>query len=222
MSPDRLISALKKLAQVFPVEKELGLIKAGAEAHGIKMSPGNFFTPLVMTKDELGAYNARSASPENVEILAKNLSKVKSLTVICEDYRQSAQAVEELRLDQINHHDAVLAIAGGPTQPREGKDAERHQALVEFISAFHEIDPNAEINLIAHNQKCGGHAHFVGTGAKALAEKGKKAEDEIMIHDLKLMAQDLIEQGVDSQKLHLMLAQVNEDDSYAGLKQVSL
>lgn len=220
----RLESALTSLSQVFPVEGELALVAAGAKAHHVDLEPGDLFDGMKETSHEkhVGAYNAHSPATSNISRDEGWLTQARSLTVICEDYRQSAQAVAELRLDPVGHKDAVLAIAGGPTQPREGRDGIRHATLVEFIVAFHQVNPGAVIRLIAHDQKCGGHAHFIGTAAQALESRGIAAEDAIMINDLKLMAQDLVAAGVNEAKLKLLLAQVNADNSYKGLKKVQL
>ncbi len=209
---ERLKNAIIRFHKAFPQNGELDLIKTSAEHHGVDAITGDIFEPMVRTSKAknrgAGAYNERLFTAENIadlENVVARLKNVRSLNILCEDYRQSEDVYRLLGLDP--DLDAVLGLAGGPTQPRkdnqkaEKDNSERHEALVEFITAFAEVNPTAVIRLIAHDEKCGGHAYFIGTAAKILdtaLEDGKEPlaarseEDQEMIKDLHFIANELI------------------------------
>jgi len=226
MSLERLEKALKGIQSNYSFANEHGLVKAGAKAHGVNLSEGGVFDSLEMTSEGKGAYNARLVKQdEDLEELALGLQKAESLTVICEDYRQSAQVANELGINNDDGKDAILATAGGPTQPMEGDNLERHNSLVEFIIAFHEVNSTALIRLIAHDGVCGGHASYIGTAKKAREakkeedlEEAVKAEDTVMIAHVRILAIQLVENKVDKEILKGGLAKVSEENKYQGIK----
>lgn len=254
---ERLKSAIIRFHQVFSPNGELDLIKLSAQHHGVDAVTGGVFESMVRTSKAknkgTGAYNERLFTDEdilNIDAVIARLKEARSLTIVCEDYRQSQDVYNLLELDP--EQDAVIGLAGGPTQPRkdhqrDGKDnSERHATLVEFLLAFAEVNPTAIIRLIAHDEKCGGHDHFIGTAAKILDTvlenskdpfEARDEEDKAMIQDLHHIADELITKMYpnfdaataseeDKQKvattLKLYLAQISPQNTFENLKAILL
>jgi hypothetical protein len=137
-----LIQALRAVQTAFNVEANL--VRPGAVLHGISIVEGNLLQPMTR-----GAYNPRVPDLSQKEIDA--ITTGKRFAIICEDYRQSAQVVEELHNPSV-----VLSTAGGPDQP----DETRRSALAKALYEISMVNPTVEFDLVFHNGICGGCKHY--------------------------------------------------------------
>jgi len=202
---ERLLSALQKVAHLYDIDPKL--VEAGAKAHHTTVTVGDMFTP-----PELGKYNARLPQGNAAEIDA--LEGIKSITVMCEDFRQSGQVVSELKLSVGRGADAIFASAGGAAQP----EAARRAAAVEMIAAIYALNKNVVVRLVVHTNVCGGADHFTEGQARAEHDKSLAGEKTFMKSFENQMFQELVAAGVPKDSISMYVSNVREDNSFEGLE----
>lgn len=179
-------------------KNDADLVRAGAEQHGIAITQGGMFEPM-----EKGAYNLRLPDINKGEV--EELGGVRSVTLVCMDYRQSWQVAQERRFQPPK--DAVIAVAGGAAQPQQA----RRQAMVEFLGAIISCNPSVAVNLAVHNGVCGGVNHFTGGEMQKAYQDSPAQERKAMQGYLEDFADQLQEGGTKPERIKTFIADVEGD-----------
>lgn len=204
-SERKMFEALLELKESY--SDDVYLVSLNAKEHGIPVVEGGMFKPM-----QKGAHNVRSFEGNLAE--AKALKRVENLTVLCMDYRQSQEAIEELGVEVGPDKGAVFACAGGAAQP----EINRQIVLCGFIDSFHKINPEADINLVAHTGVCGGVKEYPDEDMSKLYEEAPLKEEQRMVDYVVDFARIVVDSGVDSEKIKVYLSQVDTQNTYIGLK----
>lgn len=212
--PETLTPQLRDLTQSILKFHDLfsndaDLVREGAAAHHITVTSGNLLMPI-----EPGQYSARV--PEGTVEELNALANAQTLTVECMDYRQVHETMQAVTDNQEGH--VILAMAGGAAQPRE----DRRVALVDFVKRVRGVNPDVKINLVVHDQVCGGANHFTGGEMKRVfTEEGAGVETDRMAGMLRTFASELFSAGVSDKGVSGYLSHV-DNNQFAELRQVAL
>lgn len=203
-----LEDAARHVAKLHAIDADL--VRPGAKAHGVRVIEGDLFTPT-----QRHNYNPRI--PRGTEGEAKRLADCQTIIGVCEDYRQSDEVVQELRLDP--RKTAVFATAGGAVQP----DSARFKADVAFYVAVFDVNPQAEIKLTYHNHVCGGANYFTGKEMEQVfadPHRGPSVETEKMdAYGLRMY--EAIKAVRYEAKVSLYRSNVGPDNDYKGLSRIA-
>ena len=199
MSPmEELNIAILAVRQVFGIDADL--VRPGAATHHVDVTEGNMITPL-----SEGNYNARIPDGSQEEIEA--IQKAKTITFLCEDFRQSHKAAQEF------NSDVVFASAGGVVQP----DRYRRDAMANLAFAMHRVNPDAKFIFAYHMEICGGANHFTSKRMERIyKDQGPEAEFEKMTEFAHAFISQVIKTGLPDDRFELHAVHLHKGHSPEG------
>ncbi|MFH2085313.1 MAG: hypothetical protein ABII21_00765 [bacterium] len=199
---ERYVAASKEIQRLHNGRKagrnDADLVRPGAAKHGVRVVEGGIFFPM-----SLGNYNPRLPVESDKE--AEKVEAARRLVVVCEDYRQSGDVINDPEIGY-EEGDIVFATAGGPVQP----DSERLNADVEWINAVIELNPGIAVIFVHHLRVCGGANYFTHQEMERIFADGAGAEAEAFEMERRAA---IMPSMIDSSSAQYV-ALLDEDDEY--------
>lgn len=183
----KLLDALTRMYELYKGDGEL--VRPGAEKHGVRVIKGSVFDKPVR-----GNYNFRLMEPTVESVRA--LGQVRSIAVVCEDYRQFAEVVEGAHLNPGENEDAVFGVAGGSAQPNN----ERRVALVDVVAMAMGLNPEMQLMAAIHTGVCGGAEHFTGG---EMSKLNPAEESQKMVDFRSEFVNELVAKGVSQNRINV-------------------